>query len=96
MLIEIVTFRPATGVAEATFLEADKRAQDGFYNLQPGMLRRTTSRADDGEWMVQLLWWSSDQADAAHARAAGDPAAGAFASCVDPATLRTRRYHTLD
>ena len=95
-MIEILTFRLAAGVDEAAFLAADKRVQTEFAYQQPGMLRRTTARHGDGEWVVIDLWRSDADADACDARWSGDPVAGAFMAFVDRETVRVRRYQELE
>ena len=94
-MIEIATFRLATGVDEAEFVAADGRAQGEFFYLQPGLLRRTTARGEDGTWVVMTLWQDAAQAAAAASAAASAPAALALAALVDVAALDVRRYHEL-
>jgi hypothetical protein len=65
MVIETTTFRLADGVAEEAFLEADEEVRTGFLYHQTGMIRATTARADDGQWIVVVLWASYEDADAA-------------------------------
>jgi hypothetical protein len=95
-VIEVMSFRLAGGTDEAAFLEADRRVQTEFAYRQRGLLRRTTARNDDGEWMVIDLWRSDADADASDARWDGDAAAAAFMALVDRATVQIRRYHELD
>jgi hypothetical protein len=95
-VIEIMTFRLAEGVDQAAFCEADRRVQAEFAYLQPGLLRRTTARSEDGEWLVLDIWRSVEEADACDARWGRDEVTEAFMSLVDPATVRTTRYSTLD
>jgi hypothetical protein len=85
--IEVTTFRLADGVDEAAFLDADRRAQTDVYYQQPGCLRRTTARRDDGEWLVAVLWASQD---------AASPATPDLDALVDPASVRRARYAALD
>jgi hypothetical protein len=87
MLIEVQTYRPRAGVDEAAFTEADREVQAAF-NCLPGIMRRTTARAEDGEWLTVVLWWSSEEADAG----AAHPAAEAFADVMEQGTLMVRRY----
>ena len=61
-----------------------------------GVVRRTTARAEDGEWLVVVVWRSGSDADAAAARFGDDPGTSAFREMVDASTARTRRYRTLD
>jgi hypothetical protein len=72
-MIEILTFRLAPDVGEEAFLAADKRVQVEFAYQQPGLQRRTTARAADGEWTVVDLWRSAEEADATEERWDQDP-----------------------
>lgn len=86
MLVETAVFRLAPGVDEADFLAADRRVQTERIPNQPGFLRRTTARGDDGTWLVITLWDSAESADAfSH---------DDFAGLVVDET--TARYTTLD
>jgi hypothetical protein len=95
-MIEIMTFRLAPGADEEAFLASDRQVQSDFAYHQPGLLRRTTARGGDGDWVVIDLWQSDAAADAADALWAHDPVTSAFMSFVDPATVSTARYATLD
>ncbi len=94
MVIEVETFRLAAGVDEAAFLEADERVQIDFMHQQPGFVRRTTARGNDGEWLVVVFWDSSDAAMAAAEAARGDPAVVAFGALLGATDVK--RYATLD
>ncbi|CAN5783196.1 hypothetical protein BH24ACT3_BH24ACT3_04080 [soil metagenome] len=94
-MIEILTFRLASGDHEAAFLDADRRVQIEAVPNQPGFLRRTTARSNDGEWVVVTLWASADDADRYEATA-DHPAMVAFEALLEPATIQTKRYETLD
>jgi len=85
-VIEHRTFRLREGADPAAFVEADAQFTQAVAYHQPGIARRTLARAEDGEWLVETLWWS-----AAHAEAAvhTDASLDAF---VDAATVRVRRY----
>jgi hypothetical protein len=63
-VIEIMRFRLPPGADEAAFLAADRRVQEEFAYHQPGLLRRTTARGQDGGWIVIDLWRSAADADA--------------------------------
>ena len=91
MIVETASFRLATGVDEATFLAADGRVQEELMLTKPALVRRTTARAANGEWLVMTLWWQDHE----DTEAAG-PATDALLSMVDHATIRRRRYDTLD
>ena len=95
-LIETTTFRLDPGSDESALLDADQRAQTEFFYRQPGLVRRTTARGGDGEWLVVALWASEAEADAAQARSAADGAMSAFTALLDGSSVRTRRYRALD
>jgi len=95
-VIETTTFRLADGVADAAFLEADEQVRTGFLYQQPGLVRATTARGNDGEWIVVVLWASDEDANGAEGRAPSDPATGALMALVDGRTVDRRRYRTFD
>ncbi|HEX3425412.1 MAG TPA: hypothetical protein VHT30_04725 [Acidimicrobiales bacterium] len=94
-MIEILHFRLAADADEAAFLGADRRVQTEFAYQQPGLLRRTTARGGDGEWIVIDLWRSVADADACDAVWGRDPTTARFMSFLDPASVRTERYQPL-
>lgn len=96
MVIEIMTFGLRPGVAEGELLAADRRVQTEFAYHQPGMVRRTTGRGDDGNWIVVDLWVSA--ADAEECRQGWDHQAAplAFMALVDETTIQVQRFETLD
>ncbi len=94
MIIEHHTFRLGGDVAEGAFLDADRRVQTESAPFCPGFIRRTTARGDDGTWLVETLWASRADAEAAATR--DDEVVAAFDHCIDPATSSVRRYETLD
>ena len=94
--IETTTFRLDPGSDESALLDADQRAQTEFFYRQPGLVRRTTARGGDGEWLVVVLWASETEADSAQARSGADPAMSAFRALMDGSSVRTRRYRALD
>jgi len=89
-------FRLPPGADEAAFLAADRRLQEEFAYQQPGLLRRTTARGEDGRWIVIDLWRSAADADACDARWGHDPVAQAFMAQVDRSSVATERYFPLD
>ena len=91
-----MTFRLAAGSDEESFRAADRRVQTDFAYRQPGLVRRTTARGEDGGWIVIDLWRSAEHADEGSRRWDGDPVAAAFMSFVDIDSVRIRRYATLD
>lgn len=91
-VVETQTFRLREGVSEEDFLAADKALQEGFAYLQEGILRRTTARGIDGDWIVVTLWYSID-----NARAYADtlhPLKYGFLDLIEHVEIR--RYETLD
>jgi hypothetical protein len=95
-VIELLMFRLAPGTDEAAFLAADRRVQTDFAYRQPGLVRRTTARGGDGEWVVVDLWRSAADADACDAAWGADPVSAEFMALVDGDSVRTQRYETLD
>lgn len=95
-VLEVLTFRLAADVDEDGFLKADRQAQVEFLYKQRGLLRRTTARGEGGEWLVVTVWGSSPDADASATASEDDPAISRFKSLLDPATITTRRFNTLD
>ena len=95
-VIELHTFRLVEGADEGRFLDADARTQTEFAYQQPGLVRRTTARADGSEWIVVTLWAAPEHAEAAQEAARRDPAATALEGLIDAASTSFRRYRTLD
>jgi hypothetical protein len=94
-VIETLTFKLADDEDVNKFLEADRRVQWEAAAKCAGLLRRTTARGDNGEWIVVTLWRSTADAEAATA-AADQPATDAFFALVDSSSVRTSRYLSLD
>jgi hypothetical protein len=95
-VIETTTFRLATDTDDAVFLDADRRVQTEFVYQQPGVVRRTTARDQNGEWIVVVLWRSENDADAAARLSESDDATSELNALVDKTTIQVRRYSTLD
>jgi len=91
-VITLLTFRLTDSAAETDFLEADARMQEDFAYQQPGLLRRTTAKNLDGEWLILELWDSKEAVDGAEVRGREDPVAQEFMAFVDRSTMRTSRY----
>ena len=84
MIIEVRTFRITSD--ETTFLAADKALQEELMLRNRGMLRRTTARGDEGEWLVLTLWGSRDAIE--------EPSPD-LAACIDAASIEVRTYEDL-
>jgi len=95
-MIEIMSFRLAADADADAFLVADRRVQSDFAYHQPGLLRRTTARGADGAWIVIDVWRSESDAEATAALWGGEESTSTFMSFLDPTTVRTERYTTLD
>jgi hypothetical protein len=95
-VIEITTFRLRAGADEAAFIEADRQVQAEFAYGRPGLLRRTTARSDDGQWVVIDLWQSETEADAAAERWGDHPITQTFMALVEAGSVHTQRFATLD
>ena len=95
-VIEIMRFRLAPDAGEAAFLAADRRVQREFAYQQPGLMRRTTARGQDGGWIVIDLWRSPADADACDARWDHDPAPQGFMALLDRSSVTVERYQELD
>jgi hypothetical protein len=89
-------FRLAPDADDQAFEAADRRVQTEFAYRQPGLLRRTVARAEDGEWIVIDLWQSAEDADRCAQAWEDDPLTAEFMSFVDPGTVSVGRYQTLD
>jgi heme-degrading monooxygenase HmoA len=95
-VIEVMSFRLATGVEDSEFLDADQRAQTEFFYRQPGLVRRTTAHDVDGEWLVLTVWDSPDHADAWVPTSGDDPAFIRWGALLEHSSTVTRRYETID
>jgi hypothetical protein len=95
-MINVLTFRLLDGVDETTFIAADARLQTEFANLQPGMVRRTTARGDDGGWAVFTIWASAEAAEAVAASSGENEVVAEFLALIDRSTLAVDQYYELD
>ena len=93
--MELLTFRPRAGVTEDELRAAEARVYEDFAMHQHGIIRRTTARSDDGEWLVVQLWYDLACAEAAEQAASLHPATAALHALAEPGSLATRRYEDL-
>lgn len=84
MIIEVRTFRLSGD--EAAFLDADRVEQHALCVRNRGLIRRTTARGDNGEWLVLTLWDSHD---------AIEEPSPELAAQVDPESVQVRRYEDI-
>ncbi len=96
MLIEVATFRLAAGAGSEVFAAAERALATVVLYLQPGLVRRTAARNEDGEWLTLTMWQSREDAERAASATAGHPVRRAADALVDPASMVVRRYTTLD
>lgn len=96
MVVVLWTFKLVEGVAESEFVDASERVQIEFSHFQPGFVRRTVARGEDGEWLVLVLWGSEEEVDAALLASRADAATQAMSALIDPSTIETKRFQTLD
>ena len=95
IVIEIMTFRLASGVDESVFRDVDGRVQVEFAYRQQGFLRRTLGRHGD-RWLVLQVWRSVEAADAATAAFDASALGAEFMALVDPDSLAVERYEGVD
>jgi hypothetical protein len=95
VVIELMQFRLVPGTPVEEFLSADRRLQTEFAYQQPGLLRRTSARGVDGEWLVIDHWRTDADADACAERWDQDEVAGAFMRLVDESSLRVQRFWSI-
>ncbi len=95
-VITVTRFRLRPGVDETEFRELDARYQTQFCYQQPGLLRRTVARSEDGEWLALDLWRSAADAEHALGRATADPIAVAYADHLVAESVTVDRYLELD
>ena len=95
-VVEVITFRAAAGADDSAVQHADEHVQTEFAYQQRGLVRRTTARGANGEWLVVQLWQSAGDADAAASAARTHASFDRLLRLIDHATLRVARYETLD
>ena len=94
VILDLKSFRLKEGADEAAFLKADERLQREFTLKQPGLLRCTTARGVDGEWLVLLLWASVEAGDGPSG-ASGNPVVEAWLDFIDQSTARIERFEAV-
>ena len=92
MVLEVTTFRLLADVDDETFLARDKVVQTEVFPNSPGYLRRTTAKAEDGEWLVVVLWGTETDIDEFNARILTNQAQLEFDELIDRGSIRTKRY----
>ncbi len=95
-MIEIMRFRLSSTTQEGDFLQADRAVQQDFAYHQRGLMRRTTARDGEGNWIVIDIWRSEADADRCATKWDSDPIAQRFMQLVDSATTTDERYTELE
>ncbi|HUS42460.1 MAG TPA: hypothetical protein VMY16_07310 [Ilumatobacteraceae bacterium] len=91
-MFEVLTFRLAPGVDEASFRALDERIQVEFAYQQPGLVRRTLGRHSDGRWLALTIWaGDAAAADAQRAFENSDLGAAFAALAID---VHVDRFHS--
>jgi hypothetical protein len=94
-MIEITTFRLHDGADVELFSALDEQLQTEFFYFQPGLQRRTTARAENGEWASIIVWDSEDCADAAIDKTEEFTLFEEVLAMMDLMTIESCRYNTL-
>jgi len=92
MVLEVTTFRLLPDVDAESFLAADKAVQTEVFPNTPGYLRRTTAQADDGEWLVVVLWSNETDIEEFNARIVSDDVQMRFDELIERGSIRSKRY----
>lgn len=88
-VLELVTFRTATGVENEVLLER-ARGIDPVLRTMPGFVERRLAQAPDGSWIDALVWTSLEDAEAAAASIGLRPEGQAFFEVIDPSSIDLR------
>ena len=91
-VIEILTFRLASGVDVAAFTALDARVQTEVAYQQPGLLRRTTGCNDEGRWLILQVWASSEAAAAGRVAFDRSPVGAALDALIDADSVHVERF----
>jgi hypothetical protein len=95
-VIEILTFRLASGVDVAEFTALDARVQTEVAYQQPGLLRRTTGRNDEGRWLILQVWSSSEAAAAGRVALEESAVGGGLEAMIDGDSVHVERFEGID
>ncbi len=91
-----MSFRLVPGADREEFEDADRGVQTRFQYHQPGLVRRTTARSEDGTWVVITMWRSEADADRSTGCGDQDQTVVRFMALVDAESVERQRYTTLD
>ncbi|HKE98221.1 MAG TPA: hypothetical protein VKG45_04730 [Actinomycetes bacterium] len=92
-VLQIVRFRPRSGVDGARMREVNERFQREVTPTLPGLERREGTVSEDGEWTLVLRYQDMDSATRGPQADTG-PIAREFMSLIDMATM-SATFHTV-
>jgi hypothetical protein len=94
--LETIRFKLEPGITDADFLRRNFRVENEYMARRPGFISRTTSRSDEGEWLVMVRWTSVEDAEATIGAFFGAPQTQEFLAAVDESTVVSGRYQVVD
>ena len=95
-VIEILTFRLASGVDVAAFVALDARVQTEVAYQQPGLLRRTTGRNGEGRWLILQVWASTEAAAAGRDALTESAVWAGLDAMIDADSVHLERFEGID
>jgi hypothetical protein len=95
-VIEILTFRLASGVDVAAFTALDARVQTEVAYQQPGLLRRTTGRNGEGRWLILQVWASAEAAAAGRVALDESVVGAGLDALIDADSVHVERFEGID
>jgi hypothetical protein len=94
-MIEVTTFRLIDDANADAYKDIDARLQTEFFYQQPGLVRRTTARSDDGTWVTIVVWSDLAAAQLAVTKSFGRKEFSEALALIDSQSIEMRRYDTL-
>jgi hypothetical protein len=93
--IEFLQLRLPAETSETDIPATDRRLQTDFSYQQPGLLRRTNARSNNGQWVVIDYWRTEADADACAEHWDQDQIAQSFMDLIDRTSIRVERFWTI-
>ena len=91
-VIEITTFNINSDVDTATFEARDGEIEQDFASQQPGFIRRTSGKDQDGKYAVIVFWETLEDADNSIAAFGSDPSVADYFGMIDGSTFSALRF----
>jgi hypothetical protein len=88
MIIELVHFKLADGVEDASFLAEAEKVQKEFLEKQPGFKSREIFKGE-GEWVDIVHWETEENANSAAKNFESNPECSTFIEMVDAASVKS-------